>query len=492
MSNVTEVATDYTLGARKVKPPVFVFVLILAISLVSAALYKSGETRYGTTKEAYDSYLEGYQHLISHKRELATTSLNHALELDPDFALAHAALAFVQSRGFEGQAARTSITVADSLCQFIEDDVNRCKVQLFMLLSGPVEHLNADSLITFLEGKAPSDELVLLYQAAIIEDVDSKAESFTRLLEENPNHSLAHNQLGYIAARNGDFEKAEKHIKKYIYLAPDLANPHDSLGEIYMHWGRYEDAIHEFQLALSLQKNFPESVDKLAEVSVRMGQIQRGLEILADLRSSGEGTDIPEWVDARRIEILRDSGLDSYLDEAYSSYISTYPTRLRSAVLRAVLYKRHGAREMALTLIDSVYSKHPELSHNNTFRAVLADLVDDHPAAAREWEQVINTGLVKNSEYQLLFEYIQLARKMVQTGRHQEALETARKILRINPRHIEFLVIRAECAATVGEIYEARETISQARSMLKSADRNHPAHARLAVLESVIAHRNTP
>ena len=81
----------------------------------------------------------------------------------------------------------------------------------------------------------PADALVR--QAYDLGDAPGQYAQQTRLLEEAlrlcPHHAEAHNNLGWIAEQQGQFEAARRHYQQAVAANADLANAWSGLGRMY-------------------------------------------------------------------------------------------------------------------------------------------------------------------------------------------------------------------------------------------------------------------
>lgn len=87
------------------------------------------------------------------------------------------------------------------------------------------------------------------------------------LLQVNPRHAMAHNDLGVICYRLGDIAGAERHYKLAAELEPGAVNFQKNLADLYFaELGKKDEAI---QIYLDLQKKHPRDV----EVLLNLGHI---------------------------------------------------------------------------------------------------------------------------------------------------------------------------------------------------------------------------
>ncbi|MGH7967867.1 MAG: tetratricopeptide repeat protein, partial [Limisphaerales bacterium] len=94
----------------------------------------------------------------------------------------------------------------------------------------------------------------------------------------NPNADLAHNNLGLLLARAGEFDEAIPHLERAVALRPSSAHAHNNLANAFRVTGRTREAVEQYELALKLEPNNANTLNNLAlllasssEASVRRG-----------------------------------------------------------------------------------------------------------------------------------------------------------------------------------------------------------------------------
>jgi protein O-mannosyl-transferase len=97
-------------------------------------------------------------------------------------------------------------------------------------------------------------------------------------LAKNPNAWLAHNNLGYLLADEGDLAGATWHYREAVRLEPDYADAHNNLGNALLRDGKTEEAIEHFERALQLKPDWPPVQNNLGNALVKMGRLQEAIE----------------------------------------------------------------------------------------------------------------------------------------------------------------------------------------------------------------------
>ena len=219
-----------------------------------------------TTKnmEAYNYFLRGREDLEKFYYADARRFLERAVELDPEFALAHLYLARVYS--FLGN----SVKMKEEIEKFKKFGSKKAK---------GLDGLYTEAFMATLENKEKSQEKyfkILKEIAGIYPDekrvhfdlgvyysnnkmTEEAIKEFNKALKLDPNFGYAINQLAYLYSSRNEFEKALEYFKKYAEVSPGDANPFDSMGEMYFRMGRLDESIEKFKEALEVKPDFPSS-----------------------------------------------------------------------------------------------------------------------------------------------------------------------------------------------------------------------------------------
>ncbi len=219
--------------------------------------------------EAYNHYLKGRELYEKLYNDEARVCLEKALELDPEFAAAYLYLAGVHGRlrntKARDAAYRKAMDYADkanrkerlyieaAYAVSIEGDIKK----RFRILKQMAEEFPDEKLVhQLLASHYRVNEL--FYQAV---------EEYDKVLELDPNYGWAMNELAYMYADAGYFDKAHDYLQRYMKVSPGDANPVDSMGELYFRMGKLDDAIAKYREALELKPDFYYAYWEIAYVS---------------------------------------------------------------------------------------------------------------------------------------------------------------------------------------------------------------------------------
>jgi len=171
--------------------------------------------------EAYEAYLRGHQLILQRTNESINTALNnleYALQLDPDFALAHAELAIAHVLLVDGQYGDLPFEEASALAKPHAD-------RAYTLAPDLPEALAAKGFVMWNIGVSP--EIVSYMEEAI---------------KRSPNHSTITLWLSLVYEEMGEYKKSLALKEKLMRLDPLNLNNLSNIVSTYLDVGRFEDA----------------------------------------------------------------------------------------------------------------------------------------------------------------------------------------------------------------------------------------------------------
>jgi len=468
----------------------------------------NGHDQISDSPEAISLCEEGTEDLNAFRWHSAVKKLGQCLELDPTLAEASISRAFAFSRLGAKDEAKAEAARADSLTLVIEDDQRRMLAQLRLSgWSNSQFYGMRDSILARLETEAPDNIFVLEAKAGnamMSGDPDDVEKAWLRVLEVDPNYASSYNNLGYMELNRGNYEKAIEYMRKYAFLAPDLANPHDSLGEVLMVLGRYEEAESEFRTSVKMQPDFYHSLINLGKTYISRGQLNTGLGILEKVRGQVVSSEIERKVDHDIVSTYLVAGLDKELGRMTAIYIERYPDDDMTPIYRGMSMAFAGKVEEGRAVMDSTlaiwrkgkeYEHYPKAKQNIDsasfqFTALLADVVKNHELAAENWGKAVAVTVESKSFHDQWYPRFRWASALHASDRSEEALEIIDPVLQVNPRIINFLVLKVECHLALKQGDMARQALKQLQWSIDKSDQDFPPRLRaeeLALLVSALA-----
>ena len=265
---------------RAILPTVASAAVVLALLGCAGDAVTPGKVPITTSsKKARKAFLEARELQDNLRLSEAHERYLKAVELDPDFALAH--LGLVQT-ALSADELLHSIKRAAELADTVSPgEAHMIRVAEANTNGRPEiarQHLEA------LAATFPDDERVHLMVGHFHFGRSEWHEAITaykRALAIKETFAPPYNQLGYALRNLGDFEGAAKTLKRYTELIPDEPNPYDSYAELLMKTGKFKDSVEQYQKALELNPNFTASYVGMAFDWMFLGDFEKARGALA-------------------------------------------------------------------------------------------------------------------------------------------------------------------------------------------------------------------
>ncbi|NNE44926.1 MAG: protein kinase, partial [Gemmatimonadetes bacterium] len=261
-----------------------------------------------TSLEAWRAYEEGRKALDGFRVPDALASFHRAIELDPDFAVAHMEIS--QAYDLLGHNDKViehferAVELADRLperqrqlvrarMEIRDDEDERAEERLEDLIARFPDEV--DAYLT-LEGLVGGKQGRL----------DRGLEVMERAVRANPHSSRLRNNYAYALHRNGRYSEAIRELETYQRLEPNEPNPIDSLAEVYLIVGQPERALEKYGDVLAMDSTF---FSAYLGRSMALGSLGRFDEAFAE---------VDRWADAMRSAGVETSGTDEMLRGLYA------------------------------------------------------------------------------------------------------------------------------------------------------------------------------
>jgi TolB-like protein/class 3 adenylate cyclase len=212
--------------------------------------------------QAYDAYLRGitlWREDNYFTRVKATSPLQEAVHLDPNFALAWAFLTRVNSFLYDGTRDRRA--AAES------------------------------SLATALRLQPDLSEVKLahaFYQYWVLGDYEGARQSFEQLRTKLPNSADIPEALGMITRRQGRWNESRAYTDQAILLNPQDRLLRDEAGTVRQATRDFPEALRTYEEALSIWPDEPALIDGKAQVYQALGDLDQADALLEKLRPTAE------------------------------------------------------------------------------------------------------------------------------------------------------------------------------------------------------------
>jgi tetratricopeptide (TPR) repeat protein len=208
--------------------------------------------------EAYRYFLNGRDEYEKFYYNDSRKSLEKAVELDPNFAVAYLCLARAYGSLGMSKLRKEAYEKAKVLSQKASEK-ERLYIEAGYALSIENSREKQFRIYQQMAQKYPKEKQVH-YNLGSYYDInrmfDKAIEEYNRALELDPNYGYALNQLAYMCSDMGNDEKAIEYFKRYAAVSPGDANPLDSMAELYFRMGRLDESIAKYKEALEVKPDF--------------------------------------------------------------------------------------------------------------------------------------------------------------------------------------------------------------------------------------------
>ena len=123
--------------------------------------------------------------------------------------------------------------------------------------------------------KSKIQQAVAAHQEGKLEEAEI---NYRKVLALNPDHIVAHGNLGLILLKLGRLEEAELSYKKAIKLNPEYSVAHNNLGSLLYDLGRLVQAEESYKKALEFKSDFVEGHYNLATILLNTGRLKEAEE----------------------------------------------------------------------------------------------------------------------------------------------------------------------------------------------------------------------
>jgi tetratricopeptide (TPR) repeat protein len=266
---------------------------VVAVSAVGG-LIRVGQTLTGTTStanaaahsmtdnpDALRYFTLGVEKAQATHTQEAIEYLQKAVELDPEFAMAHARIGYVYAvmwgRSEEG---KPYLERASTLGYRLTEK-DKLHVAAWTAIA---DHDFAAAIppLRDIINKFP-DETEAYWRLGRVLTGEGQHEDAVAVLKQglavDPHAKDIYNFLGGLTSQLGRHDEAIALQQRYVELARGEPNAYDSLGMAYQHSGRYAEAAAQYQRALDLKPDFGVALAHFANTRYQQGRYNEAIEL---------------------------------------------------------------------------------------------------------------------------------------------------------------------------------------------------------------------
>lgn len=224
------------------------------------------------------------------------------MDRDPDYALAHAALAnaYVVLGGWNVVRPIEALPKArDAALRALQLDPNLAQphTSLGMVsFAYDWDWKNAEKEFKHAADLNPNDaesHQLYSYYLTAMGRFDESLSEMRRSLELDPASLSRISGVGEILNFMGHTDEAITQYKQALDMDPNSGFVHWALGNVYLHQRKYDEAIRQYQKAIPLSGNSPDEPLTLAYAYAKSGRKKQALGIIEELKSRSDRSYVP-------------------------------------------------------------------------------------------------------------------------------------------------------------------------------------------------------
>ncbi len=208
--------------------------------------------------EAYNYFLQGREEYEKFYQDDARRYLERAVELDPDFAMAHSYLARVYAALGNSPAYEETIKKLEKIGAKVTGKEG-LYIQALLASHEKSKDQTYEDILRRIISEYPEEKRARLDLASRLnftDKLEEAAKELDLLLKLDPKFGPALNMIAYVYGNQEKYDLAIQYFKKYAAVSPGDANPYDSMGELYFRMGQFDDAVEKFKEALRIKPDF--------------------------------------------------------------------------------------------------------------------------------------------------------------------------------------------------------------------------------------------
>jgi len=271
-------------------------------------------------------------------------------------------------------------------------------------------------------------------------EIESAETVCTELLNEHPDDANFLCLSARALVKLGRLDEAETRIDRALSLYPQFARPHEARGELLVAKGEAHDAADAYRKALELDPKRQRARMKLGRLLLVLGQVEEAEALKAEfIELDEDNRDIARAAKFEKDEKFADA------EKIYRKILTRHPDNVSAMRLWAAL----GVRE----------KRYPDAE------MLLRQAVKVAPGFSRAWSDLCNTLL----EQEKFDELVDSARQLVKlnprsaeghvwlaagtaaAGDHEDAVRQYDAALEVAPRHIGAMCGKGNALRTVGD-----------------------------------------
>jgi tetratricopeptide (TPR) repeat protein len=215
--------------------------------------------------EAYKLYMKGLEEADQHVYESAARYLERAVELDPSFAMAYAALCEPYTELNNSKAFYATLEKAE-LHSARATEKERLYIKALHTYAVRKDQAGHLRQLEELVKEYPREKRFLHRLALFVKDNDPARaiDLYERALKLDPGWTRPFNDMALLYGNMGEYDKSLQTLKKLLSLTPEDPNVYESMGHTLFQMGKIDESIESFKKALAIEPDFAWSLSSVA------------------------------------------------------------------------------------------------------------------------------------------------------------------------------------------------------------------------------------
>ena len=249
---------------------------------------------------------------------------------------------------------------------------------------------------------------------------------YNQVLEIDPNHSQAHNNLGLIFQNQKNHEKAKDCYEKAIEINPNYVDAYNNLGILLSQLGENQKLIGYFEKAIELNPNYSLAHNNLGVIFKNLGEYEKAKSFYEKAIEID-----PNYANAHInlaiiFKILKDY---QKAKECYEKAIEINPNHSQAHNNLGVIFKDLGENQKAKSCYEKAIAINPNYAHAHHNLGIIFKDLGENQKAKGCYEKAI----VINPNYENA--YINLGILFIELGENQKAKDCFEKVIELNPNN---------------------------------------------------------
>lgn len=250
----------------------FFFSLLIAVSATAQQTNYSDLKVTTNSPEALKLYHQGVQDLTEVKINEAEKNFAKAIELDPEFMMAHAMEAMGHYYNKNEEQFKTSANKVINSKATLNESEKLIQESMKKLVENPQADVTeyGEKLVEQ-NPKSFFAHTVLANFQQMAKDMEGALKTYESMLTLTNDPAPVYNSLGYMYMATNQMDKAKESFEKYLEADPDNANAYDSMGDYYAKVQDMKNARQSYLKAYEMDStNFKISHEKAEKLKPQM------------------------------------------------------------------------------------------------------------------------------------------------------------------------------------------------------------------------------